>query len=429
MMFPGLRLFFILFVALLAVLPGSLSHARIYIDITSPYLKKIPVAVPYLRAEPDTFENRLLGKKISSILSNDLAFHGFFSVLDPAQYGGQQDTDWSRFRVDYLIRGYLSRVGNRLMVEFRLYDLSSGKMMTGRRYRGRIRDHRIMAHKFCNLAVKAITGESGVSLSKITFVMKNGGFNEIYSADFDGFNLKRETRDHSITLSPRYSPDGKYLAYTSYKSGHPYLYIKDLKRGTIRKLTGYTGLNMAPAWHPNSRLLAVTLSKDGNPDIYLIDIWGKIKARLTKGPGINVSPAWSPDGDKLAFVSDRSGGPQIYILNLKTRAIRRLTYEGDYNTDPQWSPRGDRIAYAGRINGAIQIFTIPITGGDPIQLTFYGSNENPSWSPDGRQLVFTSTRLGPEKTLYIMFSNGQGRRQVFPSLSGISTPFWGPNAF
>ncbi len=405
------------------------AHARIYIDITSPYLKKIPIAVPYLSAGPDTFENRLLGKKIAGILSNDLAFHGFFSVLDPVQYGGKQDADWSRFRLDYLIRGRLNRTGNRLVVEFRLYDLASGKMIEGRRYRGRVRDQRIMAHRFCDIVVKAITGEHGVSLSRIAFVMQRDGFKEIYSADFDGYNLRKETNDRSITLSPRYSPDGRYLAYTSYKSGRPLLYIKDLRRGTTRKLTEYKGLNITPAWHPNGKLLAVTLSKDGTPDIYLIDLWGKIKARLTDGPSINVSPTWSPDGSKIAFVSDRSGGPQIYIMDLKTRAIKRLTYQGDYNTDPQWSPKGDRIAYAGRTNGAIQVFTIPANGGDPVQLTFCGNNENPSWSPDGRQLLFTSTRLGPKKCLYMMFANGQGKRRVFTSLDGISTPFWGPNAF
>ncbi len=412
-----------------ASITNGQAHARVYIDITSPYLKKIPIAVPYLAPEPDTFENRLLAKKIANILANDLTFHGFFSVLDPSRYGGRQDAHWDLYRLDFLIKGRLIRKGDRLVVEFRLFDMANMEMVTGRRYKGRVSDHRIMAHKFCDLVVEAITGEPGVSLSKIVFTMKKGKYKEIFSADFDGYGLKQETRDRSITLSPRYSPDGRYLAYTSYKTGRPYLYIKDLKQGKVRKVAGFSGLNIAPAWHPGSRMLAVTLSKDGNPDIYLIDLWGNVKARLTKGPGINVSPTWSPDGTRLAFVSDRSGGPQIYVLDLKSRAIRRLTYQGDYNTDPQWSPKGDRIAYTGRTDGSFQIFTISAEGGEPVQLTFYGSNEHPSWSPDGRQLLFTSMGSGHEKVLYMMFVNGQGRRQVLPSVKGVSTPFWGPDKF
>ncbi len=418
---------FILFLALLA-LKGS-AEARVYIDITSPYLKKIPIAIPYLKPQPDTFENRLLGKKMAKILSNDLVFHGFFSVLDPGNYGGTQEADWKELNVDYVIKGGLRRRGKNLVAEFRLYDTSTGNMLTGRRYKGRVVDQRIMVHRFSDLVVRTITGEPGLSLSKIVFVKRTGKYKEIFSADFDGYNIRQETRDRSITISPRYSPDGRYLAYTSYKNGQPCLYLKDLKRGTVRKLSDYSGLNIAPAWHPDCRHLAVTLSKDGNPDIYIIDLWGNIKARLTRGPGINVSPTWSPDGKKLAFVSDRAGSPQIYIMNLSSRTIERLTYQGDYNTDPRWSPRGDRIAYTGRVDGAFQIFTIPAQGGDPIQLTFFGNNENPSWSPDGRQLLFTSTRLGPEKVLFVMFANGEGRRRMLPSVKAVMTPSWGPNKF
>lgn len=408
---------------------GIPATARVYIDITSPYLKKIPIAVPCLVPEPDSFENRILARKTSGVLSRDLAFHGFFSVLDPAACEGRRDLQRDECHADYVVKGRLIRRGNELLVEFRLMDMASHKMVEGRRYRGRPKDYRVMAHRFCDLVVRAITGEPGVSLSRITFTMEKGHSREVFSAEFDGYGLRQETRDGSITLSPRYSPDGRFLVYTSYRAGRPYLYIKDLKSGRVRRLAGYPGLNIAPAWHPSGKMLAVTLSKDGNPDIYLIDLRGKVKARLTRGPGMNVSPTWSPDGRRLAFVSDRSGGPQIYVLDLDSRHIRRLTYQGDYNTDPQWSPRGDRIAYAGRTDGAYQVFTISPDGGDPVQLTFEGSNENPSWSPDGRQLLFTSTRSGHEKVLYMMFANGQGRRHVLPGAKDVGTPFWGPNSF
>ncbi len=411
------------------VFSPSLTEARLYIDITSPHLQKIPIAVPYLETKPKSFEYDLLGRKISKVLSDDLIYHGFFSVLDPAKYGGRLGADWSEFRLNYLVKGSLERKGDSLTVELRLIDISTGAMIEGRRYKGGIDSYRTIAHRFCDLIIVAVTGGHGVSLSKIAFVARNSKVKEIYTSDFDGFNIKRETYDKGITVSPRYSPDGRYIAYTSYRTGKPYLYMKELKTGQIYRLTAFTGLNIAPAWHPDSKHIAMTLSKDGNPDIYIVDLKGRIQKRLTKGPGINVSPTWSPDGKRLAFVSDRSGNPQIYVMDFRTMKASRITYKGNYNTDPKWSPRGDRIVYTGRVERRFQVLTIPPEGGDPVQLTYSGDNENPSWSPDGRQIVFSSSRIGPDKALFVMYANGRGQRMLLRHAKDSGTPDWGPNMF
>lgn len=416
-----------IFCLVFLIFSPSLVEARLYIDITSPYLQKIPIAVPYLDVTPSTFENDLLGRKISKVLSDDLIFHGFFSVLDPASYGGRPSTDWSKFRLDYLVKGSMEKRGDSLTAELRLFDMSTGAMIQGRRYNGKVKDCRMIAHRFCDLIVMAITGKHGVSLSKITFVAKKDGLKEVHTSDFDGFNVRRETFDKGITVSPRYSPNGRYIAYTSFRTGKPYLYVKDTKTGKIYRLAAYSGLNIAPAWHPDNQRLAVTLSKDGNPDIYIIDLKGRIKTRLTKGRGINVSPTWSPDGKRLAFVSDRSGGPQIYVMDIQTKSAKRITYRGTYNTDPQWSPNGDRIVYTGRAEGQFQVFSISPEGGNPIQLTCSGNNENPSWSPDGRQILFSSTRMGPEKALFVMYANGRGQRILLRYSNGVGIANWGPN--
>ncbi len=416
-----------IFCLVFLIFSPSLVEARLYIDITSPYLQKIPIAVPYLEVTPSTFENDLLGRKISKVLSDDLIFHGFFSVLDPASYGGRLGTDWSKFSLDYLVKGSMEKRGDSLTAELRLFDMSTGAMIQGRRYNGQVKDSRMIAHRFCDLIVMAITGKHGVSLSKITFVAKKDGLKEVHTSDFDGFNIRRETFDKGITVSPRYSPNGRYIVYTSYRTGKPFLYVKDTKIGKIYRLTAYSGLNIAPAWHPDNQRLAVTLSKDGNPDIYIIDLKGRIKTRLTRGSGINVSPTWSPDGKRLAFVSDRSGSPQIYVMDIRTKSAKRITYSGTYNTDPQWSSHGDRIAYTGRNEGQFQIFSISPEGGSPIQLTCSGSNENPSWSPDGRQILFSSTRMGPEKALFVMYANGRGQRMLLRYSNGVEIANWGPN--
>jgi len=407
---------------------GLVGAQRVYIDITSPFLKKIPIAIPYLASPSGSFEDRIMGKRLAIIMSRDLTFQGYFSVLNPDLYGGSPNTDWSKFRVDYVILGNLIRNGDKLTVNLRLFELATGKQLIGIRYIGTVKDLRLIGHKFCDQVVRAITGQPGISLSQIAMVIQKGNIKEAYICDFDGQDLRRETFDNSIVVSPKISPNGRLLVYTSYRNGRPCLYIKNLITHKVRLLCGYKGINIAPAWSPDGKKLLVTLSKDGNPDLYIINLKGKILKRLTHGPGINVSGCWSPDGTKIAFVSNREGTPQIYIMNLKDGSIRRLTYQGNYNTDPSWSPRGNEIAYSGLINGSFQIFTIPASGGTPQQITNIGNNHCPSWSPDGRQIVFSCSVNNSNPALYVMYLNGANRRLLLKiKHASITCPDWGPD--
>ncbi len=408
--------------------PYNCYAGRVYIDITSPYLKKIPIAIPYLSSPSGSFEDRIMGKRLSIMMSRDLTFQGYFSVLNPDSYGGSASTDWSKFRVDYVITGKLVRNGNALTVDLRLFSLSSGQQLVGRRYIGKVEDLRLIAHKFCDLTVRAITGQPGISLSRIAMVVSKKQKKYVYVCDFDGQELLKETSSGAIVVTPKISPDGRWLAYTSYKSGRPCIYIENIISHTTKLLCSYKGLNIAPSWSPDGRKLVVTLSKGGNSDLYLVNLHGKIIKRLTYGPGINVSGTWSPDGTKIAFVSNREGSPQIYIMDLKTGFIRRLTYIGNYNTDPSWSPMGDEIAYTGLIDSRFEIFTIPVTGGNPHQLTETGDNQSPSWSPDGRQIVFSSRRGGAKSALYVMYSNGSHVRLLLRVKgASVTSPDWGPD--
>lgn len=413
--------------AALFVVMAQSAQARVYLDITSADFRKVSVAVPYFidKLRPDRQQEA--GGKMANLMSRALTFHGFVEIIDPATYGGYQTFDWQSIGAEFTVLGQYEIRADGIVLEMRLVDIHEGRMILGRRYRGAFTRHDEMIKKFCDEIVLKLTGEKGISLSEIAFVSDATGHKEIYLADILGQDVRQVTRHEYIALSPRFSPNGKLLAYTSYHRGNPNLYVTEL--GQLKKTQAVSrrnGLNMAPSWSPDGSTMAITLSKDGNPDLYLIDNAGKILRKLTSGEGINVSPSWSPDGKQLAFVSDRSGSPQIYIMDVRSKKVKRITYLGSENTTPNWSPKGDWIAYTGRVNGNLQVLMIRPEGGTPIQLTqSWGDHESPSWSPDGRQVVFTRKRYDKQEICAI-FKNGTGLRPLFAVKGNQSNPQWSP---
>ncbi len=401
--------------------------AKVYLDITSAQFRKVPVAVPYFEDKGNKNMMSQAGRRLSDSFGSLLTFHGFISIVHPEKYGGKMDADWLNIGADFVIKGNYTRSGSGVVIELRLVDVQKGRMIFGRRYRGAWEKRKNMLQKFCDEVVLNLTGEPGVSQSKIAFVAEVDGHKEIFVADILGDDIRQVTFHGSLAVSPRFSPDGSQLLYTSYHRGNPNLYITDLSQSTVtRPLSSRKGLNMSPAWSPNGKKMAVTLSVDGNPDLYLIDTKGQVLSRLTKSAGINVSPSWSPDGKQISFVSDRTGSPQIYVMRIKDRSVRRISYQGGYNTNPNWSPDGERIAYSGRYEGNYHIFTTTPEGRDTRQLTqTWGDYESPSWSPDSRQVVF-SRRRGEKLELCAIFHNGQGLRPLFDFTGNQSFPQWSP---
>ncbi len=412
----------------LLLVPAS-SRATLYLDITSARLSKINIAVPWFTPMTDNEDDvpADTGKNMARLLSRGLKFHGFINIIHPGRYGGGQKNDWFALNADFVIIGKYRFKEGRLTIEMRFIDITTGSMILGLRYNGTADQARIMLLKFCDETIGRLTGEKGISRTSIAFVSDRDGYKEVYIADVLGDNLRQITRHKGITVSPRFSPDGRFLAYTSYHRGNPDLYVTDLSQNKTTTPISYRhGLNMAPAWSPDGTTMVITLSKDGNPDLYLIDSGGKILDRLTNNEGLNVSPTFSPDGSRIAFVSDRSGTPQIYIMDLATRGVRRLTYLGKYNTTPSWSPKGDWIAYSGRYEGQYQIYIISPDGGRPIRLTNEtGEHESPSWSPDGRQIAF-SRRIDGETGLYMVMRNGSNYRKIFNFTGNEAFPQWSP---
>jgi TolB protein len=410
-----------------------------YIDISNPFLRKIPLAVPLFKNVSGSGPEAGSSKAAADLLASSLEFTGYFKILDRAAFLFDPSKDgvlepqinyanWTVVGAELLITGLFEERDGRLAVELRLFDTFKGQRMLGKKYVGQIADQRKIIHRFCSEVVEYLTGNKGMFASKIAFVSTGTGNKEIYSCEFDGYHPQQLTRNHAISLFPAWSSDGRYLAYTSYKRGKPDIFIKNLAE-MQEVAVAENGLNITPAWVPDKFELAATLSFSGDQEIYLLTGSGKIIKSITEMRGSDVSPTWSPDGKKMAYVSNRSGTPQIYIQDLVTGKARRITYEGNYNTQPSWSPRGDKIAYSALVDGRNNIFVIDVEGLAPVQLTFEsGDNESPSWSPDGSLIVFSSNREGPYR-LYVMNAFGTDQRRLLIMSGEQTNPKWSSNVF
>jgi TolB protein len=422
------------FSMLMGASPSGASYD--YINISNPFLKKIPVAVPAFKGMTDAAAGADTALKISEMMVGNLEFTGYFSIIDRAAFIDKPDdagidktrinfANWTAIGAELLITGGIRVEGDNLEIEFRLFDTFKADLLFGKRYTGRVGDEREMVRRFCGEVIYRLTGRQGLFDSQIAFVSTTTGNKEIYRCDFDGHNPVRVTHTNALTLYPAWSPDGSSLAFVSYEKGKPDIYIQPLK-GKRESVSSRDGINITPAWVPKTVYLAATLSFEGDEEIYLLTRSGEIVKRLTKNWGIDVSPTFSPDGKRMAFVSRRSGTPQIHIQDVGGGNAHRITYDGRYNTQPVWSPAGDRIAYSGMKDGQLNIYVINADGRGNVQLTRNtGNNESPTWSPDGNMIAFSSTRTGKSR-IFVMTASGTDQRQLLELAGEQTSPAWSP---
>jgi TolB protein len=430
-------LFFVFFTAIFII---SGAHgavmAKVYIDIDAPGFQQFPIAVSDFQmknSQPGQTADTSPG--IADHVRNCLTLSGIFNVLDkksfldgiePGLSEAIRFSDWTLIGADFLLRGDVIVKGGNMVIISRLYDVTRGQMLFNKQYTGKKDDLQAIARSIAADILFELTGERGDFDTKIAFVIKTNAKQDIYIMNYDGSGLKNMTGQQNIVLAPRWSPNGQYLAFTSYKSGRPEVYLLNLKTGHEKKASSFNGLNLCGSFSPDSRKLLLTLSKDGNEEIYALEIDTMALKRLTRSYAIDVSPSWSPDGNKIAFVSNRSGSPQIFTMDTDGNNVKRITFQGSYNTSPSWSPRGGRIAYEGLINHKYQIFSVDEEGDNLLQLTFDNAdNEYPSWSPSGRQIVFSS-RQGSKSRISIMNANGLNTRVLKEDKTHLVMPSWSP---
>jgi TolB protein len=398
----------------------SQAEERTYYDISASDVRKIMLAVPNFAGAGGG-----QGTTATQILTKGLELHGFIGVVDASRYGGSRDADWKSLGVDYVVLGQVAADPAGVMVEGQILDVASNKQLAGHRLKGSAAQLEDMALRLCDILIQDFTGEMGVARTRIAYISDGSGRKEVYVSDILGRHPRQVTQHRALCVSPRFTPDGNFLAYSTYHRGNQDLYITDLRQNaTTNAISRRKGLNMAPAFSPDGRTMVVTLSQGGNPDLYSMDRQGNILGQLTSGAGINVSATYSPDGQSLAFVSDRSGKPNVYVMSPGGGSAKRLTFKCSENSEPAWSPKGDEIAFTGLQGGAYQLFVMDRNGGNVRQLSTGGGNyESPTWSPDGRLLAVTR-KSGSRSEICVVSKNGKDVRVLFTMKGNQSYPQW-----
>jgi TolB protein len=358
-----------------------------------------------------------LAAQLTQIVANDVRLSGYLGLAKNVE------------GAEYVQQGAVRADG---MVDCFVTHIVTKKVFLSKAYTANI-DTRKLAHVISDDIVKAITGQQGIAQTKIAFVLKRGRDKELAVMDYDGANPRQLTQDR-LCAHPRWSPDGTRILYTSYWQLYPDVLEVNLRSGQRRVVARFPGLNTGAEYSPDGLRIAMTLSRDGNPELYTVGADGVGWRRLTHSHGASSSPTWSPDGRRIAFVSDNRGSPQIYLTDRDGGEPERLTVSPSYNTEPSWSrpPAGSdmkpMIAVTSRVGGKFQIGVLETTAGQQgvrPMVADGADNEDPSWAPNGRMLVFAKMRNWRSQLYLLDVVTGE-QLQLPTFEGGASEPSWGP---
>lgn len=334
------------------------------------------------------------GAAATKVLQNDLDLSGLFSITPPE-------------RASYTISGN----ANGGSLEGQVVD-QRGSVVLQKTYSG---GTRAAVHHFADDIVETLTGKKGIASSKIAFVATRTGRKEIYTADYDGANVRQLTNDGSISVAPALSADGSKLAYTGYQSGYADIYLIDLASGARNRIIKFPGTNSGASFSPDGDRIACTLSKDGNPELYIVGANGSGARRLTKTSGVESSPTWSPDGSQIIYSSDDRGGPQLYKIGAGGGSGQPISTGYNYCTEPSWSPDGRKVAFTVR-TGGFSIAVKDLQGGATQLLT---AGEDPVFGADSRHVIFSNG------SALILLDTQNGRQvPIVTGLGKVTEPTW-----
>jgi len=398
------KLLLVIFYSFLFTRPAI---ALIEIDIIRGNLDPLPIAVSPLYLESSSKEIKQSGKiiknageAIAKIIEINLKRSGLFNPLNKDSFVQNPDVahvkprfeDWKLIKAQALVTGKVTITENKLRAEFRLWDVVAAKEMIALAFSTTPDNWRRVAHIISDKVYQRLTGEEGYFDTRIIYVSETGKKTQRYKKlaimDQDGANVKYLTLGNELVLTPRFSPTNQLVTYLSYFRNLPRVYLLDIETGIQEVVGDFPGMTFAPRFSPDGKKIIMSFAQDGNSDIYTMHLDTRIVEKITEHSSIDTSPSYSPDGKYICFNSDRSGLQQIYVMRSDGSEVKRITFgKGLYGT-PVWSPRGDLIAFTKVYNNRFYIGVMRPDGGGERLLTENFYQEAPSWSPNGRVLIF-----------------------------------------
>ncbi|MEP6782315.1 MAG: hypothetical protein ABI983_01525 [Acidobacteriota bacterium] len=401
------------------------------------------LAVPEVLALSSDRETQDAAHVISQVLWDDLNYEREYYMIPRDTYktipvapsiDAVPFDRWRELGADGVIAGTVQKTAAGIKVDLRLYNVSNRNVAVGKEYTGSAANPRLYAHTMSDDVHLAQRNLRGVARTKLTFssdrnkeaviaTIEKRDVKEVYVSDYDGANPRRITINRTLNVFPNWSPDGRSIIYTSYRSGIPDLLISNIYAGTMEQPTKGAGQNWLPVFSPDGARIAFISNRDGNSELYVMNRDGSNVVRLTNNPAIDSTPTWSPSGTQIAFTSERTGSPQIYTIGVDGAGLRRISSES-YADRATWSPAPfNEIAFSARTGPGFDIKILNIGSGETRQITFgEGSNESPAWAPNGRHLAFMSTRAGRSQ-IFSVDRDGRNLRQVTKDGNN-TTPNW-----
>jgi len=403
------------------------AHAQLRVDISGTGAQQYPIAVADFGGDPASDQAARL---VSDIIRANLTRTGQFRLVSAAYATLDVNSDivhadWHARGADTVAYGSVIRTADgRYNVRYRLADTVFQAQLDGYSYVGSEAELRRLAHRVSDRIYEKITGVRGAFATRIAYVLKRTDTYELHIADADGQNQQVALRSSEPIISPAWSPDGTQLAYASFQTGKPVVYVHSLS-GQQTAVANYKGNNSAPAWSPDGKRLAVALTRDGLSQLYSVAASGGDLKRLTNSPLIDTEPAYSPDGATLYFTSDRSGSPQIYRMPASGGPAQRVTFEGNHNITASVSPDNRTLVYATRRDGNYRIMALDLERGVETPLTYGPDDLSPSFAPNGMHVLYAAQQNG-RSILATVSSDGRVYQTLAVANGEVREPVWGP---
>ena len=429
------------FAALLTLIISP-AHAELEIDVRGATRNPMPIAIPEMIGNNGNFFTKIIGNDygdtVREVLAADLDRSGLFKILPTNSYIetltsiDQQPkfVNWQAIKSQALVQSQIVELPNdKIRVDFRLWDVASEQQLIGKSFTTTKSNWRRIAHVVADAIYERLTGDKGYFNTRVVYVSETGRatrrIKRLAMMDQDGENHKFLTDGRNLVLTPRFSPNMQKITYLEFVGNSPRVYMLDLDTNRRQVLGNFPGMTFAPVFSPDSSKVLLSYANHGSTNIYEMDIKTRKTRQITYGSAISTSPSYSPDGSKIVFNSDRGGNQQLYVMNADGSDVERISFgKGRYAT-PVWSPRGDYIAFTKMVNGAFYIGVMyPDGTGERILADGY-LVEGPTWSPNGRVLMYFRQDRGSPVRLYSIDLTGYNERRIVTPAEA-SDPAWSP---